>query len=184
LRLSDFQKTSTQERSTAADAICRANAEKIRSGFADYSKIKIRAGDLASGINDPFKQAAHQILHDALDEAIHDGAFSDSDEEPAEFDADEEEVKTVKPPKSRTARRSSYGADATFIAEHLDPNQLCIDAAQDLRDRVYREQAANPRREFWSGLFYFLNNQKPSVRIRDVENQVCLSMLISKTLAA
>jgi hypothetical protein len=184
MRLSDFQKPQTQQRSLAAEAICDANAKKILGGQVDWQRTSIRATDLASGSNDPFRQASHQILHDALDEAINDGMFSDSDDEPAEFDADEEEVEEVKPPKSRTARRSSYGTDAKFIAEHLEPDQLCIDAAQELRDRVYREQAANPRREFWSGLFYFLNNQKPSVRIRDVENQVCLSMLVSKTLAA
>jgi hypothetical protein len=183
MRLSDFQRPQTHQRNLAAEAIADANAKKILGGQVDWQKTSIRVSDLARGVNDPFKQTAHQILHDALDEAIHDGAFSDSDEEPEEED-EEKEVGKAKPPKSRTARRSSYGADAEFVAQYLKPAQLCVDAAQDLRDRVYREQAANPHRAFWSGLFYFLNNQKPGVRIRDIENKPCLSMLVSKTLAA
>jgi hypothetical protein len=184
MRLSDFQKPQTQQRNLAAEALCDANAKKILGGQVDWQGTAIRATDLASGVNDPFRQASHQILHDALDEAIDHGAFSGSDEEPEERYEDEEVEEVVKPPKSRTAKRSSYGADTAFVAEYIEPNKLCVDAAQELRDRVYREQAANPRREFWSGLFYFLNNQKQGVRIRDVDNKACLSMLISKTLAA
>jgi hypothetical protein len=184
MRLSDFQKPQTQQRNFAAEAVLDANAAKIRKGFVNTSAIRIRACGLASGSNDPFRQASHQILHDALDEAISDGAFSNSDEEPEDSDSDEEVEEVVKPPKSRTAKRSSYGADAEFVAEYIDPDQFCLNAAQELRDRVYREQAANPQRAFWCGLFYFLNNQKPGVRIRDVQNKACLSMLVGKTLAA
>jgi hypothetical protein len=182
LKLSDFQQTETRSRNFSAEALCDANAKKILNGQVDCSTIPMRTAEFASGVHDPFKQAVRQIMHDALDESIDDGAFSDLDDEEPE---EEVEVDVVKPrSKSRTARRSSRGSDAAFIAEHLNPNELCVDAAHELRDRVYKEQAANPRREFWSGLFYFLNNQKQGVRIRDVENKVCLSMLVSKTLAA
>jgi len=183
MRLSDFQQPETTSRNRAAESLVDANAKKIRNGQVDWEKIPMKTCELARGSNDPFRQAGHQIMHDALDEAINDGAFSDlddeDDEEPEEV---EEEVKPR--PKSRTTSRRSYGADAAFISQHLDPDKLCVVAAYEMRDRVFREQAANPNRTFWSGLYYFLRTQPDGTRVKDVENQACLSTLVTKTLAA
>lgn len=189
MKLSDFQKPEIRTRNLAAEGLCDANAKKILNGQVDWEKIPMKTCELARGSNNPFTEANRQIAHDALDAAIDRGAFSnlsDSDEEP-EFDDDEEEdeiEETKSRPQSRTARRASYATDAAFIAEHLDPNTLCKDAKDNLHDRAYEEQVKNPNRSYWAGLVHFLATQPKGSRIRDIENKVCLSALINKTLAA
>jgi hypothetical protein len=179
LRLSDFQKPETTTRNISAEALCDSNAKKILGGQVDWQKIRMRTCELARGSNNPFTVAARDIRHDELDRAIDRGAF-------AELDDEEEvpEVKSQPKSKSRTTSRRSYGADAQFVSQHLDPDELCVVAACKMRDRVFREQTANPNRTFWSGLYYFLRTQPEGTLVKNVENQACLSTLITKTFAA
>jgi hypothetical protein len=107
MRLSDFQKPQT--RSTVADAICNSNAQKIRRGSVDWSKIRIRTCGLAAGANNPFHEAAHAVL----DQAIDDGEFDDElDEETFELDSE-------KPVVRKKSLRRSVGRDCA-------PGKICV----------------------------------------------------------
>lgn len=80
-------------RNIAAE-LCDSNAQKIRKGFADTSKIRMRASGLASGANDPFAEATHAVL----DRDIDNGEFDD-------FDGDEEFEPVVKKSHRRSTGR-------------------------------------------------------------------------------
>jgi hypothetical protein len=80
------------------------------------------------------------------------------------------------------SHNTGYITDAQFIAKHLDPNQLCVEAANMLADISYKRQVDDCARSYWSGLFFFLRSQPKGSRIRDIENQVCLSTLLQHTV--
>jgi hypothetical protein len=86
--------------------------------------------------------------------------------------------------KNKVSHSSGYITDAAMVEKYLPANELCVAAENRLRDRVVQEQADNANRSYWSGLFYLLRSQPEGSRIRDIKNKVCLSTLISKTLAA
>jgi hypothetical protein len=90
----------------------------------------------------------------------------------------------VIPPRREVTHNSGYLTDAQFISQHLDPNQLCVEAENVLRDISFKRQVDDCKRSYWSGLFYFLRSQPKGSRIRDIENQVCLSTLLMHTLGA
>jgi hypothetical protein len=80
------------------------------------------------------------------------------------------------------SHNAGYITDAALIAKHLDPDQLCVEAANQLSDISYKRQADDCARSYWSGLFFFLRSQPKGSRIRDIKNKVCLSTLLMHTV--
>ncbi|MGB8801873.1 MAG: hypothetical protein WCC97_14405 [Candidatus Acidiferrales bacterium] len=85
-------------------------------------------------------------------------------------------------PTRHEVNSNSYVTDSQFIARHLDPEQLCADAANALSGVSYRRQADDANRGYWSGLFFFLHSQPAGSRIKDVANKACLSTLLQHTV--
>jgi hypothetical protein len=85
-------------------------------------------------------------------------------------------------PRREIKHNTAYITDSQFIAQHLDPNLSCVEAANKLSDISYKRQANDANRGYWSGLFYFLRSQPKGSRIRDIENRACLSTLLAHTV--
>jgi hypothetical protein len=85
-------------------------------------------------------------------------------------------------PGREVKHNTGYITDSQFIAQHLDPNLSCVEAANKLSDISYKRQANDANRGYWSGLFYFLRSQPKGSRIRDIENRACLSTLLAHTV--
>lgn len=80
------------------------------------------------------------------------------------------------------SHNTGYITDAAFISQHLDPNQLCVEAENKLRDISLKRQVDDCKRSYWSGLFYFLRSQPKGSRVKDIQNRVCLSTLLMHTV--
>jgi hypothetical protein len=78
---------------------------------------------------------------------------------------------------------SGYICDSDYVARYLNPNQLCSEAANQLRPKCLEMQVDNAYRSYWCGLFDFLRSQPEGSHIRDCR-KATLSMLVGKTLAA
>ena len=89
---------------------------------------------------------------------------------------------TVISSRKDVTHNSGYLTDSQFIAQHLDPNLTCLEAAKKLSGVSYQRQADDANRGYWSGLFFFLKSQPEGARIRDIENQACLSSLLMRTV--
>lgn len=82
----------------------------------------------------------------------------------------------------KISNTSGYITDAQFISSHLHPEMFCVDAERQLQDISFSRQKNDANRGYWSGLYYFLSSQPKGSRIRDIKNQVCLSVLLQHTL--
>ena len=105
-----------------------------------------------------------------------------SDRERQRFVTADTHAAHVIAPRREVRANSGYVTDAAFIAQHLDPNMLCVEAENNLRDISFKRQADDANRGYWSGLFYFLKSQPQGSRIRDIENKACLSSLLMRTV--
>jgi hypothetical protein len=85
--------------------------------------------------------------------------------------------------KPKVGHSAGYIADSAFIARHLNPNQLCSDAFQELHPRAYAMQENNALRGYWAGLEFLLKSAPTGAKVKHL-NQAALSTLISKTLGA
>ena len=98
---------------------------------------------------------------------------------PAVVDRD---AATVVSSRREVTHNTGYLTDAAFIAQHLNPNMSCLEAAKKLSETSYKRQADDANRGYWSGLFFFLKSQPEGARIKDIENQACLSSLLMRTV--
>jgi hypothetical protein len=199
-RLSDFQTPVVVDAPIRVDEKLMARVAKASGSAVDWKNGRVPAK--------PGTDDMDLLQRYGRDNASDEPVESDSDEEPDEAadafksfvrlfrnDAAFKAIATRQRPaavdrgaatvisaRKEVTHSSGYLTDAAFIAKHLDPNMLCVEAENALHDISYKRQADDAARGYWSGLFFFLKSQPKGSRICDIENQVCLSTLLQRTV--
>jgi hypothetical protein len=207
MKLSDFQTPVINDAPFPVDANLMSRNAKAAALSVNWRKTKITAQGGGAIESDPFKAFGldsddrRTRMHDALDRVIDDFEAEPEEDEDAEPEEASDgwlhsvqrqldaigrdfgdRAATVIAPQRKVSHSTGYVTDAAFIAQHLDPSMLCVEAENELHDISLRRQADDANRGYWSGLFYFLKSQPKGFRIRDIENQRCLSSLLMHTV--